>query len=143
MDITALPNEYRVKDFNCSLTVMNDKHLGWLITYMYYEYDPLDMDFYPTLQDSIDAICEKLDLKPELITEEWLESNGYHHEKLLKEFDRWISEDRRIEITKNSNMVGRDWCVHVDNQDFQSIGCLDVQEVWQLEEFLKLTGIKR
>ena len=143
MDITSLPANYKIKNFNCSLTVMNDKYLGWLVTYMYHEYDPLEMDYYPNLQDSIDALCEKLGLKPELITEEWLESNGYHKEILMGKFERWISEDRRIEITKDSNMSGRDWTVHIDNEDFQSIGSLDIQEVWQLDAMLKLTGIKR
>ena len=143
MDITSLPNEYKIEDLNCSLTVMNDKHLGGLVTYMYFGYDPLEMDFYPTLQDSIDALCEKLELKPEIITEEWLESNGYHKEILMGEFERWISEDRRVEISKGSNMVGRDWSVHIDNEKFESIGSLGIQEVWQLNAMLRLTGIKR
>lgn len=143
MDITSLPSEYKIKDFNCSLTIIKDKYLGWLVTYMYYEYDPLEMDFYPTLQDSIDALCEKLGYKPELITEEWLESNGYHHEVYLERFERWVSEDHRIEFHKDSNMPGRDWTVHIDNEDFQSIASLDIQEVWQLDAILRLTGIKR
>lgn len=142
MDITSLPNEYRIRDLNYSLTVIHDEHLGWLVTYMHYDYDPLEMDFYPTLQDSIDALCERLELQPELITEEWLESNEYHRDENLG-IERWVSKDHRIEIGKYSNTPGRDWHVHIDNEDFQSIGSLDIQEVWQLDAILRLTGIKR
>ena len=137
MRIESLPKEYIIDGHKCGLSVTHDTP-GWLVTYTYFGKDLLNMDFHEDLQDSIDSLCKKLSIIPEPITEEWLEENGYHHEKLLKKFDRWISEDRRIEFTKDSNMIGRDWYVHVDNEDLQTIGGMSVQYTWQLKSLLNL-----
>ena len=142
MNLESLPGTYIYENRKCSLSVLYEEDLGWTVSYMYLDWDPLGMDFYPTLQEAIDALCEKLDLKPEIITPEYLESQGYHKSEEFG-LERWMSGDYRVEITKLSNMKNRDWHVHIDNEDFQTIGGLSIQEVWQLEEILRLTEIKR
>lgn len=81
---------------------------------------------YPTVDNAIEAM-------EEILTEEWLESNGYRKRSLGEILEDWISDDGTIVLTKGSNMVGRGWFVHLDNQDFQTIGGLSVKYVWQLD----------
>lgn len=42
------------------------------------------------------------------------------------------------DLQKESNTVGRDWCLHVDNEDAESIGSMDVATFGQIDRFLKL-----
>lgn len=141
MDITSLPKTITKNGILYGLRVIYDTP-GWIVTYMNNEKDFLDIDFSPTLQDAIDEVCRKLDIKPELITKTWLELHGYQHKNDYG-IDTWTSEDGRVIITNLSNSIGRDWNVHIDNEDFQTIGGLDIQETWQLETILRLSEIKR
>lgn len=140
MDITFLPSNQKIDGHNYCLNIIHDTP-GWKVTYSFSGVDPLGMDFFPTLEEAVISLCKRLDIPLPEINEGWLKENGYSSEP---EYDglleRWISEDKTIEITKDSNMIGRDWYVHVDNWDFETIGGLSIKYVWQLEEFLKLLG---
>lgn len=49
----------------------------------------------------------------------------------------WVSKDRRIIVRKDfSNMVGRDWSIHIDNEDMQSIASGCIQYVHQFQNKL-------
>lgn len=47
-----------------------------------------------------------------------------------------------IEFNHCSNMVDRDWNVHVDNEDFQSIGSANIQTVEQFNQLMNLLDIE-
>lgn len=46
-----------------------------------------------------------------------------------------------LELSKLSNMVGRDWYVHVDNKDFQTIGGCSVDTIEHFNDFMDVLGI--
>lgn len=73
---------------------------------------------------------------------EYLISKGY--QKINDGFlEQWISPDHRVTLTEGlSNRPGSSWTVHVDSEDFSTIGTLDVLGIKDLEEFLGLCGIK-
>lgn len=48
----------------------------------------------------------------------------------------WVSEDGLIKIGGFGNSIGRDFSVHIDNQDFQTIGGGDVQYLHQLQNLI-------
>ncbi len=58
-------------------------------------------------------------------------------------FGSYVSEDRRMTIDCFSNMIGREWHCHIDNEDFESIGSADIQNVHELQHLLLLCGIER
>lgn len=67
------------------------------------------------------------------ITEELLKQNGFiakaiHVTATVRDVD-YVDDSGRITFYQGSNMVGRDWTIHVDNGDMESIGSLDVQYV--------------
>lgn len=87
------------------------------------------------------------EVEPIPITEEWLTKNGFT--KIGKADNYGIEvfnkelPDVTIEIRKNcSNTIGRDWFLHVDNQDCQGIACADVQYIHQVQNLLNLVGVK-
>lgn len=141
MDITSLPKTYKINGYTYNLRVNFDTP-GVVVNYSRFGIDAFDLDYSESLEEAIDNLCKKIGLLPEPITEKWLEENGYRLDTTSM-FSSWYSEDRRIELSRYSNMVNRNWYVHVDNSDFQTIGALSVQEVWQLKAFLELLGIKR
>lgn len=91
-------------------------------------------------------ICEP---KPIPITEEWLELNHIHLEKITQhsddiDFRFWYSEDHRLEISNLSNTIYngysaevRMYRAHMDNEDYETIGCLDVQYVHQIQHLCR------
>jgi hypothetical protein len=86
--------------------------------------------------------CLGRDLEPIPLTEEFFEKNGfkkvdydYLEPNLLFE-----SDDKRIQITDVNNSGDGYWYVHVDNEDYDTIGRCDVKYVHQFQQLLRLCG---
>lgn len=47
-----------------------------------------------------------------------------------------------LELNHLSNMIGRDWSVHVDNCDYQTIASCDIQTVEQFNAVMELLEIE-
>lgn len=89
-----------------------------------------------------DVLYSRAFLKPIDITEEFLLKNGFVKEPFV---DRCIyaSEDNRITLDAYRPNYPRKWYVHVDNEDFASIGSCDLDYVHQLQQFLNICGIEK
>lgn len=104
---------------------------------MFYDHDgDVKLRFHCTIH--VDQLC------PVELTEEFLEHNGitrhkHHHIKYL---DVWESGDGRISVTHLSNTKNRDWCIHIGNEDFVTIGSVDIQYVHELQHILRLLKIE-
>ena len=49
----------------------------------------------------------------------------------------WVSKDKRIIVRRGcSNMIDRDWYIHIDNEDMESIASGDIQYVHQFQNKL-------
>lgn len=85
--------------------------------------------------------CDKL--KPVKLTKEILETNNFKQAEDCP--TDYISEDKRVRITNNPDMTNCNnvWIVHVDNQDMNSIGNLELTNLHELQNFLTLCGIKK
>ena len=83
------------------------------------------------------------------ITEDILLNNGFHkYEKQLRDYMDWdeyilVINDYEffINVRNISNMVGRDWSVHVDNSNADSIGIVDIDTVEHFNDFMALLDI--
>ena len=84
---------------------------------------------------------------PIIITKEFLEKNGFKFEEkpFLKELnvDHYVSQDGRIWIGKWSNSNDKDWCCHIDNEDYETVGSSDIQFVHELQHLFKLCNYKK
>lgn len=81
-------------------------------------------------------------LEPIPLTEEFFEKNGIEKVDydLLKPNLVFESDDKRILITDDTNSGDGYWYVHVDNEDYDTIGGCDVKYVHQLQQLLRLCG---
>lgn len=75
-------------------------------------------------------------LVPIPITEEFLVKNGFSKDICTYIPCMYISADKRITISKCSNMIDRDWYIHIDNEDMESIASGDIQFVHQFQNKL-------
>lgn len=81
------------------------------------------------------------DHEPIPLTEEFFEKNGFElNNSLYPYYKKYESEDKRIIITNETNSGDGYWYVHVDNEDFDSIGSCDVKYVHQFQQLLRLCG---
>ena len=74
------------------------------------------------------------------ITDELLSKLGFERNESLKDydFDEWDSKDHRISINHLSNSNDRDWSIHIDNEDFETIGKIDFQYLHELQQAVRL-----
>jgi hypothetical protein len=86
-------------------------------------------------------------VKPIRITEEFLKSNGF----VLDDDINGITEEKyyllkldkfTITIHEGSNTLGRDWWVHIDNEDCCTIASADVQYVHQLQNLFNIANVE-
>lgn len=93
------------------------------------------------------------------ITHSWLLEHGYKIDESIQEWiekipESWSeeqswctepirfykSEDGRITIQHRwTNRYGEGYNVHIDNQDYESVGCLEVLYVDELEKFIEVS----
>lgn len=76
------------------------------------------------------------------LTEEFFEKNGikkviYNYIEPCVIFE---SDDKRIQITDWTNSGDGYWNVHIDNEDYETIGGCDVKYVHQFQQLLRLCG---
>lgn len=78
------------------------------------------------------------------ITEELLISNGYYRQEpfYCEDVIEYTDKSGRIVFSNTSNMEGREWGMHVDNDFMETIGFLDVQYVCQANKFLELLDME-
>jgi hypothetical protein len=86
-------------------------------------------------------------VEPIRITEEFLKSNGF----VLDDDINDITEEKyyllkldkfTITIHEGSNTLGRDWWVHIDNEDCCTIASADVQYVHQLQNIFNIANVE-
>lgn len=81
-------------------------------------------------------------IRPIPITDEILKKNGFRVVASIVGYYELESKDGRININNASNTLGRSWNIHIDNEDFDTIGSMDVEYVHQLQQVLRLCRIK-
>lgn len=80
--------------------------------------------------------------EPISLTEEFFEKNGIKKVDydLLRPTLVFESDDKRIQITDLCNSGDGYWNVHIDNEDYDTIGGCDVKYVHQFQQLLRLCG---
>ena len=84
------------------------------------------------------------EVNPIPITEELLVRNGLKRENVIcseKYFFKNIP-NYTIVVKSHSNTIGRDWSVHIDNDDADSVADVDIQYLHQLQNLLNIMDIK-
>lgn len=72
------------------------------------------------------------------ITEDRLLKEGYNQEEYSDAFSKG-----QIAFTNFANRVNCDWCMRLDNEDYEGVALIDVMSIEEANEFsLKLIGIK-
>ena len=80
-------------------------------------------------------------IKPIPLTEEFFEKNGFVlNNSFYPLYKKYENEDKRIMITDEANSGDGYWYVHVDNEDYDTIGGCDVKYVHQFQQLLRLCG---
>lgn len=84
---------------------------------------------------------------PVEINEEFLKWNGFElDEKMYEDFEEKYYELKlekfTITIHEDSNTIGRDWWVHIDNDFCCTIASADVQYVHQFQNLLNILDIE-
>ena len=81
--------------------------------------------------------------QPIPLTEEILLANGYHKETTAN-IDTLVSEDGRILVSNDTHYLNTNnklW-VHIDNEDMDSVGGLEISNVHEFQNLLRQGGIK-
>lgn len=80
------------------------------------------------------------DIRPIPLTEEFFEKNGFKKVDCdyLKPNVMFESNDKRIQIIDLTNSGDGYWNVHIDNEDYATIGSCDVKYVHQFQQLLQL-----
>jgi hypothetical protein len=86
-------------------------------------------------------------VKPIRITEEFLKSNGFVFDddinEIIEEKYYLLKLDKfTITIHEGGNTLGRDWWVHIDNEDCCTIASADVQYVHQLQNLFNIANVE-
>lgn len=87
------------------------------------------------------------EITPLEITEEFLKRNGFElDEKMYEDFeDKYYElklEKFMITIHEGSNTIGRNWWIHIDNEDCCTIASADVQYVHQLQNLFNTANVE-
>lgn len=139
MTLLDFPKNINIDNKEGCLQITNES-LGWHSTYVFYDYDLLNLDYFQTLKESLWNLRKKLvelgylKEEPERISESWLKSNNYTYKE---KGNCWISENKQVQLMLIPE-YDEYWTVHFDNNRFESIGTLDIKYVWQLESLLEI-----
>lgn len=88
------------------------------------------------------------EIAPIEITEEFLCRNGFEFDYELHGVDDSLKfyelklDKFTISLHEGSNTVGRDWWIHIDNEDCCTIASADIQYVHQLQNLLNICDIE-
>lgn len=82
------------------------------------------------------------EIEPIPITIEILEKNGFKLSSFGGEKE-YISEDHRLLLDGSHELINsdNDWWVHVDTNDFRTIGSCEISYVHELQDFIRLCKI--
>lgn len=107
------------------------------------EYEPAKSWYATTIANGADIdLAEEGCYEPILLTEKFFENNGIKKVDYdyLKPNVLFESEDKRIQVTDLTNSGDGYWNVHIDNEDYGTIGRCDVKYVHQFQQLLRLCG---
>jgi hypothetical protein len=105
------------------------------------EYEPAKSWYATTIANGADIdLAEEGCYEPIPLTEEFFEKNGFKKAAVFDIFKMFESADKRIQITDCTNSGDGYWYVHVDNEDYDTIGNCDVKYVHQFQQLLRLCG---
>ena len=87
-----------------------------------------------------DATADSIDILPVPLTVEILEKNGFEmaDDTYTRPTVSYFSKDRRVQVCNLTNSGDGYWCVHVDNECFETIGSCDVRYVHEMQHLLRL-----
>lgn len=94
--------------------------------------------------EDIDLACETNCIgdadvyQPIPITPDILFANGF----ISKPFFAYVSADGRITLDPSTPNYPRQWNVHIDNEDYQSIASCDLDYLHQLQHLLRICNIE-
>ena len=78
-------------------------------------------------------------IRPIPLTEEFFEKNGFKKVNYAPlNIVMFESKDKRIQIIDLTNSGKGYWNVHIDNEDYATIGSCDVKYVHQFQQLLQL-----
>jgi hypothetical protein len=99
-----------------------------------------DIDTDTRVRMTSDYIIKNLEPIP--LTTEIFEKNGFKKVDYdyLKPNVMFESKDCRVRITDVTNSGDGYWNVHIDNEDFETVGACDVKYVHQFQQLLQLCG---
>ena len=86
--------------------------------------------------------------KEQLLKQGWSqqEDSILHTEEFMKVFFSENDKDKKFgfyaTINNYSNMVNRDWSLHLDNNSFETVGSCDIQTFEHIKMFLNIFNIK-
>ena len=103
-----------------------------------------EMDPHVTLEIEAGVIyVDEYNPQPIPLTEEILLTNGYHKETTAN-IDKLVSEDGRILVSNDTHYLNTNnkWWVHIDNEDMNGIGGLELSYVHQFQNLLRQSNIK-
>jgi len=129
-------NEFMVGDL---AEVVSSDHIKYVRVLEIYETSVLVED---TNKEWEDEEIDIANIKPIPLTEEFFENNGIKkvNDLLVKPNVMFESEDKRIIVTDITNSGDGYWDVHIDNEDYETIGGCDVKYVHQFLQLLRLCG---
>ena len=103
------------------------------------EYEPAKSWYATTIANGDDIdLAEEGCFEPIPLTEEFFEKNGFKKVAGDDCFMLLESEDKLIQITNWANSGDGYWSVHVDNEDYDTIGDCKVKYVHQFQQLLRL-----
>lgn len=128
--------------YNGHLFVITDISSAWPRVEEQYNNKPLVTIF----DGGLITVCID-EISPVPITEEFLEKNGFvlddEVEEITEEKFYILNLDKfTITIHEGSNTIGRDWWVHVDNEDCCTIASADVQYVHQMQNLFNIANVE-
>ena len=99
-------------------------------------------DLYCLVEDRVHSEDK---CKPIPITPEILEKNGFEREDWIDNKGRFVSADGRLILQNDENFINslNTWYIHIDNEDFETIGSCELTYVHQLQHALRLFGIDK
>ena len=101
------------------------------------DYTKVDVNILYTLaQENQNVLsCKPIPLTAEILEKNWFEmaDDTYTRPTVF-----YFSKDRRVQVCNLTNSGDGYWCVHVDNEDFETIGSCDVQYVHEMQNLLRL-----
>lgn len=94
--------------------------------------------------DSFRGLISFEELHPIPITEEWLLKNGFEKVEILGSvfYQKWLSDAKLEMYYGETNMRGRNWYLHIDNADCNTIARVAIQYVHQFQDMLNIMDIE-